>query len=437
MNESLLPNDFVERMLDRLDPVRPQPLAEHLQPVHVMYGGADLFKPDTFEKLRMRALRIMEQHVGDEDSFDAVFATGALTADVYAKTLDKLRSEPIEDYRIDFEDGFGIRPDEEEDAAARSAASALSELVASGNAVRLTGIRPKAFNAATLERGLRTLEIFVSTLHAGLGRLPEGFVITLPKVASPVEPVILADALNEIEDRLGIERGSTPVELMFETPEFQAAPDGVLAFRRMVDACGGRCRGVHFGAYDLLASLGVSAESQRLDHPSCVAARAAMLTSLAGTGVWQSDGATTEMPVGRHRKADLTEAETAENRADVAKALRAHYLNCRRSLDEGFYQSWDLHPGQLIARYAAVQTFFIEGRDRSAARLRNFIDRGTRATMTGSTFDDAATGQGLLNFFRRGIRCGAFTSEEATGLTSVTAEEFAAGSFAHILARRA
>ncbi len=54
----------------------------------------------------------------------------------------------------------------------------------------------------------------------------------------------------------------------------------------------------------------------------------------------------------------------------------------------------------------------------------------------GDVFDDAATGQGLLNFFLRGINSGAITEDEALTMTGLTADEFRSRSFVTILRGR-
>ena len=41
-----------------------------------------------------------------------------LAKNVYERVREKLKQEAVEDFRIDFEDGFGHRPDAEEDEAA-------------------------------------------------------------------------------------------------------------------------------------------------------------------------------------------------------------------------------------------------------------------------------------------------------------------------------
>jgi hypothetical protein len=161
-----------------------------------------------------------------------------------------------------------------------------------------------------------------------------------------------------------------------------------------------------------------------------------MQVALAGTGVWLSDGATNVMPIGAHRGEGLMPDQIDENRRTVHRAWKVHYDHCRHSLANGFYQGWDLHPAQLPTRYAAVFSFFLEGLDAASERLRNFIEKAAQATLVGDVFDDAATGQGLLNYFLRAINCGAITEAEATGRTSVTLDELRSGSFVKILENR-
>jgi len=132
----------------------------------------------------------------------------------------------------------------------------------------------------------------------------------------------------------------------------------------------------------------------------------------------------------------LSPQQIAENRASVHNAWRMHYDDVRHSLESGFYQGWDLHPAQLVTRYAAVYTFFLTGVDQQAARLRNFVERAAQATLVGDVFDDAATGQGLLNFFFRAINCGALAEHEAVAMTGVTLDELRSRSFVRILQTR-
>ena len=200
-------------------------------------------------------------------------------------------------------------------------------------------------------------------------------------------------------------------------------------------AAKGRLRGAHFGTYDFTASVGIAANEQRMQHPACDDAKAHMQRAFAGTGVWLSDGATTVMPVPVHRGAELSSAQREENEQAVHAAWKQSVSDTRHALAGGFYQGWDLHPAQLVSRYAAVYAFFLENLAESTQRLRHFVDKLGQATLSGTTFDDAATGQGLLNFFLRGQACGALTDADvaATGLTT---QELATKSFALIAKNR-
>jgi hypothetical protein len=183
----------------------------------------------------------------------------------------------------------------------------------------------------------------------------------------------------------------------------------------------------------------VTAAEQRMRHPACGFARHVMQVALAGTGVWISDGSTAVLPVPPHRAtagASLSDEHRRENEGVMARAWKLHYDDVTDSLRRGFYQGWDLHPAQLVTRYAAVFAFFLSGLDAAADRLRNFIEKAAQATLLGADFDDAATGQGLLNFFVRAINAGAVSEEEATELTGLSLEELRGRSFVGILAGR-
>jgi citrate lyase beta subunit len=223
---------------------------------------------------------------------------------------------------------------------------------------------------------------------------------------------------------------------MIETTQSIVSSDGQVSMPNFLEAAQGRCTGAHFGTYDYTASCSITAAYQDMLHPACDFARSMMQVAFGGTGVWLSDGATNIMPVARHRGDDLTDEQTAENNETIYRAWKLHYDHCRHSLANGFYQGWDLHPAQLPTRYAAVFTFFLEGLDAASERLKNFVEKAAQATLVGDVFDDAATGQGLLNYFVRAINCGAVSEAEATSRTGLTVEELRSGSFVKILENR-
>ena len=413
------------------------------QPVQTVYGGAQLFSADIAQKLGGVAQRFFAEYAPDAATFAEAIGLGgdgAFQQAVHEHVRRKLASEPIEDFRIDFEDGYGNRPDAEEDADAIKDAQELAQGIVAGTLPAWTGIRIKPLTDELQARSLRTLDLFLTTLvRESGGRLPENFVITLPKITDRVQVEAFADVLDRMEARLGLAPGAVPIELMVETTQSLFTPEGALALPGLVAAARGRVRGAHFGVYDYTAGVSITAIHQAPGHPACDFARHVMQVSLAATGVTLSDGATTIMPVAPHRAAKdgaaLTSAQIAENRAAVYRAWRIHYDDVRSSLRHAYYQGWDLHPGQFPTRHAAVAAFFLEARTEATARLRQFVDKAAQATLLGSVFDDAATGQGLLNFFLRGQSAGVFDDADVAR-TGLTIPELQTRSFVRILKMR-
>jgi hypothetical protein len=263
-------------------------------------------------------------------------------------------------------------------------------------------------------------------------------VVTNPKVVVPGQVAALADLFDQLEAGLSLPSRSLKMEIMIETPQSIIGPDGRCAVPGLVAAGRGRCIAAHFGVYDYTASIEITAHHQDLDHPACDFARHMMQVALSDTGVWLSDGATNVLPARIHRPSPgstLTLQQEHENRAAVHRAWRLHFHHVLHSLRHAYFQGWDLHPAQLPTRYAALYAFFLSERDTAIERLSQFVGQAARATLTGDVFDDAATGQALLNFFLRGVNCGAFDASdiERTGLTLA---EIEARSFAQIVAAR-
>jgi citrate lyase beta subunit len=395
------------------------------QPIHTVYGGAHLFKSDTAARLGATALRVMQEHAPDPAALAAALGlTPETTARVHARVTEKLRREPVEDFRLDFEDGYGNRPDAEEDGHAESAAVEVATGAHRGALPPFVGIRIKNLGPELRERALRTTRLFLERLLRETGgQLPPNFVVTLPKITHSSQVGILAGALAKVETAHRLPPGTLRMELMVETPQSIFDERGAVALPALVQEGGGRVTAAHFGTYDYTASLGITAAHQHMRHPACDFARSVMQVALAGTDVWLSDGATNVLPIG-------------SDRAVIHRAWRLHYDDIRHSLTNAFYQGWDLHPAQLITRYAAVYAFFLESLDAASERLRNFIAKAAQATLVGEVFDDAATGQGLLNFFLRALNCGAVREEEIGSLTGLTLDELRSGSFVKIVKGR-
>lgn len=436
-----LSNDSISRWAERLDTTNARLASDfpgegpERQPVHTVYGGAHLFRSDTAGKLGELALDSLQTWCpSGRDLADLLGIDISLAGPVHSLVRDKLEREPVEDFRLDFEDGYGNRADSEEDGHARSSAEQVSAGMEEETLPPFLGIRIKPLSGELYRRSLRTLDIFVTTLVEKSGQLPEHFTVTLPKIQDEAQVSVLDEALSEIENKLGIDPIS--VELMVETPQMIVDHDGTAGLRKFVVAGNGRVRGAHFGTYDYTASMNITAAHQTMTHPACDFARHVLQVSLAGSGVWISDGATNVMPVPVHRGDNLAPGQDAENRESVHRAMRLHYDHVRHSLSHAYYQGWDLHPAQLPTRYAAVYSFFLEGLDQAAERLSSFVESAAKATLVGEVFDDAATGQGLLNFFLRAINCGAISEAEATERTGLTLDELNTRSFVKILESR-
>ncbi len=391
------------------------------QPVHAVYGGAHLFKFDTCRKFGMLAERALREYAPDAATFAEMFGIAPEFAEtVRMRVIEKLRREPVEDYRVDFEDGYGTRADAEEDAAAVSAAGEVAKGFAEGTLPPFTGIRVKALGEETKIRAARTLDLFLTSfLERTGGQLPPKFVVTLPKITVPEQVRAMADALQQ-HPGIGL-------EIMVETPQ------ALFHLDRLIEEGRGRIVAASLGPYDYTSSLGISSTQQNLLHPACEFARSIMQISFAGTGVRLADGPTTILPIPHHRGADITEAQKAANRETMQRAWKLHVRHVRHALHSGFFLGWDLHPAQLPSRYAAVYSFFLEGLASASERLKNFIASAAQATRVGDVFDDAATGQGLLNYFLRAVSCGAIPESDVPSLTGLTLNQLRMASFAEIL----
>lgn len=356
------------------------------RPIHTVYVGAHLFHAQLASHWGQLALQVLEMYAPDGHAL-ATVVDHTCDDEVYARLTDKLGREPVEDLRIDFEDGFGQRSDEDEDSAARTAAAELAGDVARGASPASCGIRIKALAGERAGRGARTLDLFLTSLvEKSGGSLPTQFVVTLPKVASGEEVTKLIGLLEGLESRLQLDAGSLSIELMVETPRAIVGPDGRCPLAGLVAAARGRCRGVHFGVYDYSAALGIAPVHHGLRHPSCDHARHVMQAALAGMDVELSAGSTNVLPV--------------PPRDNVVRAWRLHFQDVQHSLVSGFYHGWDLHPAQLVTRYAAAYTFFKECFEST--------------TPGGSLLEDPAAVRVRAALRQRAQDCGAIARDDVT-----------------------
>ncbi|HEY7334201.1 MAG TPA: hypothetical protein VH639_04895 [Bryobacteraceae bacterium] len=399
-------------------------LSRRREPIHVVYGGAHLFRAETCRKLGELAARSLTDYAHDAGEFGEILGLArALAGTIHARVAEKLRREPVEDFRIDFEDGYGFRSDDEEDAAALSSAEETARGMAEGSLPPFFGIRVKPLNEECRRRSVRTLQLFLDRLFSLAEHAPENFVVTLPKIVVPQQVGELAEIIQAYP--------GVRMEMMIE------APRALMRIPELIEAARGLCSAAHFGPYDYSASLGLAAAPAQIpSHPACDFAKCLMQAHFSGTGIRVADGPTNILPLPVHRGAALSAAQSAENRESVHRGWKLHYRAVRHSLELGFYQGWDLHPAQLPVRFAASYAFFLEDLNLAGERLRNFIVAAARATQTAGIFDDAATGQGLLNYFLRAVNCGAVAEGEIPDLTGLTLDELRCASFAKILEGR-
>ncbi|GHA00805.1 DUF6986 family protein [Streptomyces echinoruber] len=380
------------------------------QPVHTVYVPGDALTAGTVRDWGRQARALLDAHAPDAAALAAVLGLADdLAEPVYARVRAKLEREPVEDLRIDFEDGYGLRPDAEEDEHAARAARLVAEAHTAGTAPPYTGIRMKCLEAAVRARGIRTLDVFLTGLieHGGL---PGGLLLTLPKVTCPEQVTAMVRLLEAFERTHGLPAGRLGFEIQIETSQAILAADGTATVARLIQAAEGRATGLHYGTFDYSACLGVSAAHQAGDHPVADHAKAVMQVAAAGTGVRVSDGSTNVLPVGSTRQ--------------VHDAWRLHYGLTRRALARAYYQGWDLHPGHLPTRYAAVFAFYREGFEQAADRLTRYAHRSG-----GAVLDEPATARALSGHLLRGLDCGALDTAEVarrTGLTRADLESFAA-----------
>ena len=396
---SMFNHDFLRKAARHLENVDAQ-LATRFagdfggrQPIHTCYVPADKFHSQIVTEWANIARQAMHEHASSPETFAHAVGIDLQTVELWWSRLHKkLENEPIEDLRLDFEDGYGRRSDSEED---EHIDSALEGFAALGTAFR--GIRIKSFESVTRDRGLRTLDRVIAGLMK-LGGIPQGFVVTLPKVTFLEQVEVMVDACNELERIHALTENSLRFEVQIETTQAIISPEGRITAAPLIDAAKGRLTAFHYGTYDYSAAAGISAAYQTLDHPAADLAKSILQISAAGTGVRLSDGSTNIIPIG----------ETDE----VHAAWRNHYRLVRRALERGFYQGWDLHGTQIPTRIAANFAFYRDGLDAAAIRLRTYLDRAESSIM-----DEPATALTLANYFLRGLDAGAIDSDEIVGLT--------------------
>jgi hypothetical protein len=375
-------------------------IAPGRQPVHTVYVPADRYHHGIVEEWGTAALDALDEF-GPLPGF-----SDKVLEEIEPLVHQKLGTEPIEDLRIDFEDGYGTRSDLEEDAHVRRAALALAASHFDRTAPISIGLRIKSLEVPTRIRAVRTLDLFLDRLlgsappapgRVGQSPIPESFRITLPKVTSVVQIAAMVELCDALEVEYGLAPGRLRFEIQIETPQAILGADGTATVARMLHAASGRCAGLHYGTYDYSASVGIAAAYQSMEHPAADHAKQVMQVAAAGTGIPVADGSTNLLPVGD------------QDAVRAGWALHARLV--RRSLERGFYTGWDLHPAQLPSRYAATFAFYRDGLAASVARLQNYLSRSASGFM-----DEPATAQALAGYLCRGLDCGAFDETAITEL---------------------
>jgi citrate lyase beta subunit len=356
------------------------------QPVHTVYVPADRVDSNTCREWGSVAAATLAEHAPNPAALaELIDCPDGIAESVYERVTRKLGTQPIEDLRVDFEDGYGARPDEEEEATATVTATALTTLAGSPGGPSRAGVRVKGLEAAIRRRGLRTLDLIRTAIGPA-----EWFVVTLPKVTDPAQVAAFAEACDAWP--------GMRFEIQIETPQAVLGADGTALVARMITAGAGLVVGLHYGTYDYSAACGIAVGEQNLEHPAADHAKAVMQVAAAGTGVDVCDGSSNVLPVG----------------AGARDALRLHARLVRRSLRRGDYQGWDLHPGQLVTRYAATYAFYRDAFASAADRLAAYLGRSG-----GAVLDEPATAQGIAAVLVRGLRCGALDEAEVLDRTGV------------------
>lgn len=356
-----------------------------VQPVHTVYLPAPAAEPDLVAQWGGQALDLLDACAEEVASLDP--------AGCLPRVRAVLERRAVQDVRLDFEDGYGWRADDVEDADAVRAGQVLAALPST---LLARGVRCKGLEPHERARGLRTMELVLD----GAGGVPDGFVFTVPKLrhAGQVDAAVALCA--ELERAHGLPARALRFELQVETPQAVLGADGTATVATALHRADGRCTGLHYGTYDYSAACGITAAHQSLEHPVADHAKDVMLVAAAGTGVWVCDGSTNVLPTGTP--------------GQVRAVWAMHLRLVTRSLERGYAQGWDLHPGHLVTRWLAVLTFYRAALEPTALRLRAYLER-----QAGGVLDEPATAQALAAVLLRGLAVGALDEAEVLDAAGV------------------
>ncbi|CAN5549854.1 hypothetical protein BH23ACT6_BH23ACT6_13260 [soil metagenome] len=365
------------------------------QPVHTVYVPADRFAAVLPAQWGQQASDLVAANGGIAELCAALGVAPGIREEVADRVSAKLSEEPIEDLRLDFEDGYGDRGDDVEDQEAVAVAGKIADAIEGGRCPRAIGIRFKCFEEATRARGIRTLDLFIGALLTRLGHVPSQLVLTFPKVSTVSQVEAMVAVCEALETAHQLLPGELGFEIQVETPQLILGADGTNPLAQALHAGQGRVTSLHYGTYDYSASLHISAANQAADHPAADHAKLVMQLAAAGTGIHTSDGSTNVIPTG------------SSEQVHAAWALHAGLVD--RALKRGIYQGWDMHPGHLPTRFIATFAFYRQDFASAAQRLSNYIERNDSAVM-----DEPATARALARYVARGYACGAIAESEVT-----------------------
>ena len=378
------------------------------QPIHTVYIPAEQFDAGIAKAWGEEGLANWRKHAGSRNNIaDYLGVTTALAAEVAPLVETKLQIEPVEDLRIDFEDGFtqhGVAA-QDKDADEDAHLGRAVEVCAKKAPAPFWGLRFKCFEAPNRDRGIRTLVFFLLALGKR-SALPPGRTLrlTFPKVTSTRQVENLVSILAELEKTLGLDEGAISFEIQVETPQSIIGRNGNSPLPDFITAGSGRVLSLHYGTYDYSAFLGVAAADQALDHPVADHAKDIMQTAVAGRGVELSDGSTNLLPVG------------ARDGIRIGWTVHGHLVG--RHLARGIWQGWDLHPNQLPTRFAATYAFFRQRTPQALERLDAYLAR-----RSGAFADEPATAKALASFLFRALNCGAVSETEIVSACGVGRDE--------------
>ncbi len=363
----------------------------HSAPVnHTFYGGAQLFQVNTLEKCAQKSLAFFRQVFPSVLELSQFLAEDDFTSEqmklIFSRLEKKLNTSAIEDFRIDFEDGLGLRSGAEEDFFAQKAGEIVCDV--RQNFSGRIGLRLKSPERATLQRCKRTFKIFFDAFFKqGNNLKPDGFfIVTLPKVKNSKSIQHFVNFVRQYCRKKKISSAFFKYEIMVETAEIARSIHRIAPLSKITDYLGTRLLGLHIGIYDYLSELGVPPSAQGQNHFFIQQLEYFLVSNFSHLEI--SDGVNQSIP-------------NSGNLMEAMKILKCQYRLNLEKMDRGINRGWDIHPFQLVARYLALICFFEKNTANMQQRYENFTNSNQKAQKLGVIFDDAASMRGVESFLER------------------------------------